>query len=215
MKYIVGLSALFLTCTCVWAAPETMTMYTTFSAPIASFSSVQTQTCDPVTMSEGQLNLGFVQVCQSGDTSCETNPVASSGGDIKLRGNQPFIITDLHMEKGTSLSVGGNAKWIVKELIIGQGGTASIGGALIANKLELKGDVATTLTVDSNLRLGSDLSVTNAVFTKIETGDCKSDQFCFDNTGTPPSSHSATWRKVACSTNESGCSANNYFLIGG
>ena len=61
MKYITGLLGVLVACSAAWAAPETMEIYATLSAPIASFWEIKTEGCNPVSMPSGsQLNLGFV-----------------------------------------------------------------------------------------------------------------------------------------------------------
>ena len=216
MKYITGLLGVLVACSAAWAAPETMEIYATLSAPIASFWEIKTEGCNPVSMPSGsQLNLGFVSA--SGDSSA----VSSTGGTVNLKGNKPLSITKLRMEKGSSFQVGGNAKWLVSTIKLAPTGTANFGGGLIVNQLSLDPNNKLTankqLTVSSALRLGSNTITPIGEFSTINTNNgnsCSSGDFCFSGSSGPGT---ASWSKVNCSINErntSYCNPNK-LLVGG
>lgn len=209
MKYILGLLGLFLTYTCAWAAPEAMTMYATLSAPIASFWEVKTERCEPVTMpANSQLNLGTVQYCT--DNACNATRAASTGGTITLQG-KPFEISNLYMEKNTSLQIGSSAKWMVDTINIAPGANVTVAGGLIVNTLNLTSQTTSpktiTLTIGSNLRLDNNVSAPYGEFKKItSTG------FNF-NVGSEPVKQ-VSWGQVNCTKHEPGC-PKTYLLVGG
>lgn len=210
MKYILGLLGLFLTYTYVWAAPEAMTMYATLSAPIASFWEVKTERCEPVTMpANSQLNLGTVQYCA--DSTCNATRAASTGGEIKLQG-KPFEISNLYMEKDTSLQLGSSAKWMVDTINIAPGANVTVAGGLIIDTLNLTsqttGSQTITLTIGSNLRLGNSVSAPSGEFKRITSED-----FSFDGSS-PGSAKTVTWGQVNCTKHEPGC-PKTYLLVGG
>ena len=191
MKYSVGLLGLLLASS-VWAAAEEMTMYATLSAPIASFWSVETQSqsCgDSDAMFSGEVNLG---------TTSSTNGTIQLKG--RQEGNQLLTVENLYMGKGATLQLGPNKRWIVSTLLIGSKGKVTLGGNLIVNQLYLyapQGD-NTTITVSNTLRVGSNITVPQATFTKIETANCSSPtnkKFCFvnNNNGAPTTATIANW----------------------
>ena len=207
MKYTIGVLGLLLVSSCVWAEPETMTMYSTLSAPIGSFWQVETKTCETVVMpAQSQLNLGSVATDGS---------VGSSGGNISVQGTKPISITKLRMEKGTKLQVSSNARWMVSTLKIAPSATFTLNGDLIANKLTLK-NIANNSTVNATvLRLGKNLTVTSKaeITGSIQTGSCGNGDFCLTPDSSAPTT--ATWIRVACSKNENNnCYPDTYWLVG-
>lgn len=218
MKYITGLLGIVWACSSVWAVPETMQMYATLSAPIGSFWEIKTASCEPVVMpANSQLNFGFVSA--TGDVSS----VYSKGGSMALLGTKPLSIKKLRMEKDTTFSIGASSsnptKWLVNTLKIAPSGSAAFNGDLIVNILKLdenyKLSSNATLTVSSVLRLGNNITTSDAKFTVINTNNgesCSSGDFCFQDTNGPSS---ANWQTIDCTKNELSTCPKTYKLLFG
>ncbi len=208
MKYTVGVLGLLLVSSCVWAEPETMTMYSTLSAPMGSFWKVETASCNPVVMpSNSQLNLG--QVATGGSAG-------SSGGAIVVQGTKPISIAKLRMEKGTKLQVSNNARWMVSTLKIAPKATFNLQGNLVANELELT-NINESVTINAHiLRLGRNAKITNQIkIDRIQTGKCGADNFCLEKDEDHPAS--ATWTLTECTSKEKeegGSCAASSLLVG-
>ena len=150
---MLGLLGFVFAYTCVWAAPEQMTMISTLSEPIGSFWTVQTK--KPVVFSsENQtLNLG---------TKCES--CSSGASSIKLQinnGNNPaFTLDELTMEDKTTfkvkgLSTGSPATWKVEKIEVNPGGNVSFKNMwLLINEFDLN-----TLTGSGTGQLGQNVTI--------------------------------------------------------
>ena len=197
MKYSVGLLGILFACSSVWAVPDTMEMYSTFSAPIASFWEVKTEGCAPVVMPEGsQLNLGFVAT--DGNTGSNT-------GKIQWKNGKPIEIGTLYMEQDAKFLVNGNdenkpTKWVVKTLQVGKEGTVTFNGDVIINSLTLTPveDFLPKLTITNNFRVGSSVTTTKGSFNAIDMGE--GGKFNFSSTSNESST--ASWGEANCSFNE-------------
>lgn len=184
MKYTLGLLGVLLTCTSLWAAPEEMTMYTTLSAPIASFWKVSAYyPMQPVTMPVGStLNLGAP--CTNSDPNC----TGTQSDAINLKDQATLYIETLAMADDTVLSIEGKdnkpATWLVQTLEIKADGEVLFGGQVLVDTLTLKPlDNNSTVTIKSKvMRLGSNvvLPSSSLSFDKIEVKDSTNHcLFCF------------------------------------
>ena len=186
MRYL-GLVGLFFVSTCVWAEPETMTMYATLSDPIASFWEVETKGNAPTVMSKGKLVLG-IETCSDGSSNGGTIRLLSTAGQASA-----FTVDTLEMAGSTYFAVGkesnedGNkVMWKLGELKVGSGGKAVFNGDLIVNRLTLPPPTAAAMEigVDGTLFLGSEISGTEVIapdasFSSIQLGQ-SNNKFVFE-----------------------------------
>ncbi len=164
MKYVLGLLGILLLNTYGWAVEkqgttptEEMTIYATLSAPMASFWEIKTGTGEEsLTMpANSQLNLGVS---------------TGKGGTVTTNGtsDDPDTITNVWMEKGTTLKVGSNVGWSVPALKIGPKGTATINGGLIANQLNIGSSAENEITVENKMRIVPNIQAENGTFQTID-----------------------------------------------
>ena len=176
MKYLLGLLGLFFAFTCVWAAPEEMTMYATLSAPMASFWNVKTLGENPVTMgNDTSLNLwaGDGEENEKGTLSVSSNE------------ENTFYIDILNMGDKTQFEVGAATIWYVQEVTIGNEGKATFDGDVIIKTLNFSEGVTGTQEITVNnegkLILGSGaLDKTKSLsFSKVEVAIGDNEKFDF------------------------------------